>query len=56
MKKGENDIEIRKEKIEDEVFYAPLDVIISFEKILFNLEATRRELINVIEGMVPVEN
>ena len=47
---------IRMEKPEDEVFFAPLDQIRNIENIIINLETTRRELQKVAERMRVVEN
>jgi hypothetical protein len=51
-----NEISINMEKTDDEVFFAPLDQIRFFEKIIVNLETTFRELLKVAEGMKPIEN
>jgi len=54
MATGEMDI--RMESPDDVFFFAPWEEIRFIEKILVNLETTRRELHKVAEGMKPIEN
>ena len=55
MKKRTNEMDTKKERVEEEVFFAPLDQIRNIENIIVDLETTCRELFKVAEGMKPVE-
>lgn len=54
MKKKTSEMDANEERMEDEVFFAPLDQIRTIENIIVNLETTCRELYKVAEGMKPV--
>ena len=54
MKRKINEMDIKKERMEDDIFFAPLDQIRTIENIIVNLETVCRELYKVAEGMKPV--
>ena len=55
MKRKPNEMDTKKERMEDDIFFAPLDQIRTIENIIVNLETVCRELYRVAEGMKPVE-
>jgi len=54
--KTENEMDSREEQSENNIIFASLEEIKNIERVLFNLETTRRELNKVAEGMIPIMN
>ena len=50
-----NEIDMKLEPSEDKTIFAPIEEIRNFERLIINLEITRRELQKVAEGMKPIK-
>jgi len=51
-----NNLDSKEVQFESNVIFASLEEIRNIERVINNLETTRRELNKVAEGMKPVEN